>query len=134
MSQPLGILAPIGGGDPIPLTVNVLTIGRRPSCDICLNYPNVSGVHCELSFKGGVWSIRDMGSTNGTKVNGERVLQLPLPPGAELDISKHRYKIQYTLPAGVELEEASKEEENIFAQSLMEKAGLEKHKRPSGRR
>jgi pSer/pThr/pTyr-binding forkhead associated (FHA) protein len=131
MSQPLGILAPIGGGDPIPLTTTVLTIGRRPSCDICLNYPNVSGVHCELSFKGGVWTVRDMGSTNGTKVNGERVLQLALPPGAELDISKNRYKIQYTLPAGVDLEIAAEVEDDIFGKSLLEKAGLEKPKKSS---
>lgn len=135
MSQPYGILAPIGGGDPIPLTTNVLTIGRRSSCDICLNFPNVSGVHCELSFKGGVWTVRDMGSTNGTKVNGERVLQLALQPGAELDISKNKYKIQYTLPAGVDLEESSAEVENIFGKSLLEKAGLEKPKKsPSGKR
>lgn len=131
MNQTLGILAPIGGGDPIPLTTSVLTIGRRTSCDICLNFPNVSGVHCELSFKGGVWTVRDMGSTNGTKVNGERVLQLALAPGAELDISKNRYKIQYTLPAGVDIESAAEEPEDIFGQSLLEKAGLEKPKKSS---
>jgi adenylate cyclase len=131
MSKTLGVLAPIGGGDPIPLTSPVLTIGRRPSCDICLNFPNVSGVHCELSFKGGVWSVRDMGSTNGTKVNGERVLQLALPPGAELDISKNKYRIQYTLPAGVDLETPAEDTEDIFGQSLLEKAGLEKPKKSS---
>ncbi len=134
MSHPLGILAPIGGGDPIPLTSTVLTIGRRPSCDICLNYPNVSGVHCELSFKGGVWTVRDMGSTNGTKVNGERVLQLPLPPGAELDISKNRYRIQYSLPAGVDLEVAEGAEDDIFSKSLLEKAGLAKPKKSGSRK
>jgi pSer/pThr/pTyr-binding forkhead associated (FHA) protein len=134
MTQLLGTLVPIGGGDPIPLTTEVLSIGRRSSCDICLNFANVSGIHCELSFRGGVWTVRDMGSTNGTKVNGERVLQHALAPGAELDISKHRYKIQYTLPDGAEVEIPAEEEENIFGQSLMEKAGLEKPKKPRGKK
>jgi adenylate cyclase len=43
-----GELQPAGGGDPIPLIREVLTIGRRESCDICLRYPNISGIHAQL--------------------------------------------------------------------------------------
>jgi hypothetical protein len=53
--QHYGELVPIGGGDAIPLIAEVMTIGRRQSCDICLNFQNISGSHCELSHKEGVW-------------------------------------------------------------------------------
>ena len=81
MSQSVhGELVPVGGGDPIPLVRDVLTLGRRDSCDIPLHYPNVSSVHCCLTFMDGYWWIKDEGSTNGVKVNGIRVTRkLPHP-------------------------------------------------------
>lgn len=131
----LGELVPVGGGDAIPLLGDVLTLGRRESCDICLRFQNISGTHCELSLRSGVWYVRDLNSTNGVKVNGERTLARPLRPGDEIDISKHKYVIQYELKAGVKLDEVfAEQEENIFGQSLMEKAGLEKPKNPDAKR
>ena len=83
--ESVGELVPVGGGDPIPLRRGVMTIGRRESCDICLKFPNISGLHCELAYKdAGFWQVRDLGSTNGIKVNGERVLNRPLRPGDEI--------------------------------------------------
>ena len=38
----LGMLQPVGGGDPIPLTKPEMLIGRRPACDIRLDYENIS--------------------------------------------------------------------------------------------
>jgi len=122
----LGMLVPIGGGETIPLVAEVMTIGRRSSCDIRLDFHNVSGLHCELSYKNGVWSIRDMGSTNGIKVNGERTKSRMLRPGTEIGIAGHSYTIQYTPPEGTNLDEMADAEENVFGQSLMEKAGLAK--------
>ncbi len=129
--QVQGELIPVGGGDPVPLTRRVLTMGRRESCDICLKFPNISGLHCELSFKDGYWCIRDLGSTNGIKVNGTRVLNRPLRPGDEVAIANRRYTIQYNLVAGsFEILEAElSEQEDMKAQSLLEKAGLAKPKR-----
>ncbi len=132
-----GELVPVGGGDAIPLVSEVMTIGRRPSCDIRLNFQNISGTHCELALKNGVWHLRDLNSTNGVKVNGERTLRRPLRPGDEISIAGHKYVVQYRLIAGAKLEEVfSEEEDNPFGQSLMEKAGLEKPKaeRKSGRK
>lgn len=129
----LGELVPVGGGDAIPLVNDIMTIGRRESCDICLKFQNISGSHCELSLRGGVWHLRDLNSTNGVKVNGERTLRRPLRPGDEIDIAKHKYIIQYTIGAGVKLEDVfAEEEENVFGQSLMEKAGLQKPKNDGG--
>ncbi len=128
-----GELVPVGGGDAIPLVSDVMTIGRRESCDICLKFQNISGTHCELALKNGIWHLRDLNSTNGVKVNGERTLRRPLRPGDEIEIAKHKYIIQYQLSAGTKVEEMfSEEEDNVFGQSLMEKAGLQKPKHPPG--
>lgn len=134
-SQTIGELVPTGGGDNIPLAREVMTIGRRSSCDICLPFANVSGQHCELSYKNGFWYVRDLGSQNGTKVGGERILKRLLRPGDQLGISSHRFTIEYHLTneSRAALEELLSEEENIFGQSLMEKAGLEKPKAPPNR-
>ena len=130
MSEAHGELVPVGGGDAIPLVNEIMTIGRRESCDICLKFQNISSSHCELALKTGVWHLRDLGSTNGVKVNGERTLRRPLRPGDEISIANHKYTIQYQLPTDAALEDVFAEEEDIFSQSLMEKAGLEKPKKP----
>ena len=123
-----GELVPAGGGDAIPLVRAVMTVGRRESCDICMKFPNISGIHCELSFKDGYWFVRDLNSTNGVKVNGTRVTSKMVYPKDEIAIGKRSYVIHYELPAGKRaLEEI---EEDIMGQSLLERAGLERPKRP----
>jgi len=130
--EPNGELVPIGGGDTIPLIRDVLTIGRRESCDIPLRFPNVSGLHAELTFQDGCWYIRDLNSTNGIKVNGMRVQKRPLHPNDEITIAKKRYTIHYNAQVGRRaLEEI---EEDIMGQSLLEKAGLVRPKRPEEER
>ena len=115
-----GELNPLGGGDPIPLKKQKLLVGRRPTCDLCLPFPNVSSQHCELEMKNGYWHIQDLGSSNGLKVNGARVESKFLLPGDELTIAKHRFAIQYE-----PLSDAPPpEDDNPFSLSLMEKAGL----------
>src|SRR5438552_437883 len=86
-----GELVPVGGGDTIPLLRPVMVLGRRESCDVPLNFPNISGIHCELSFRDGYWSIKDLNSTNGVKVNGMRIQSRPLKPGDEIAIAKRRF-------------------------------------------
>lgn len=51
-----------------------LRIGRDPASGLRLNHETVSRIHAELSRQGGVWVLRDLGSTNGTTVNGRRVI------------------------------------------------------------
>jgi pSer/pThr/pTyr-binding forkhead associated (FHA) protein len=60
----------------------------------------VSGLHCELVFKGGYWTIRDLNSTNGVKVNGVSVSEAVLYPGDRICIAKRNYTIRYTPPGG----------------------------------
>jgi len=134
MGEQLGELVPVGGGDAIPLIQDVMTIGRRKSCDIQLDFANISGTHAELAYRNGVWHLRDMGSTNGVKVNGERTLRRPLRPGDEIAVANHKYTIQYQLSIGSSIEDVFNEEEDVFGQSLMEKAGLEKPKKQDPRK
>jgi pSer/pThr/pTyr-binding forkhead associated (FHA) protein len=126
-------LVPTGGGDAIPLEQAVITVGRRKSNDLCLDYPNVSGSHCEFYCEDGIWFVRDLGSSNGVKINGEKITsKKSLKPGDEVIIAKtHTFTIEYKLSAdaNAKLEEITEKEEDIFAVSLMEKAGLTKPKR-----
>jgi pSer/pThr/pTyr-binding forkhead associated (FHA) protein len=131
MNLPPAELVPVGGGDAIPLVRPRLTVGRRESCDICLRFPNISGQHCELELHEGVWFIRDLNSTNGTKVNGQPVTKRMLQPGDEVGIGPRRFTIRYQLPEGHQSFQNFLEEEDLSV-PLLEKAGLMK-KPGSGR-
>jgi hypothetical protein len=81
-----------------------------------------------LAFQDGVWKVRDLGSSNGTKYKGHRLTPntwQKLAPGDEFKIATTAYAIQYTCTNPAALEE---QEEDDFSQSLMEKAGLSKSK------
>ena len=124
--QMLGQLVPVGGGDPIPLLKPQLIVGRRPSCDIRLDFANVSSHHCRLEYINGYWRATDL-SRNGTKVNGERIDEKFLQSGDTLMFARHPFEIQYTPdPDGVPPEP---DEVDPFAMSLLEKAGLGGHPR-----
>ncbi len=120
----LGQLVPCGGGDPIPLLRKKLLIGRRSRCDITLGFPNVSSHHCELELVNGYWRVKDLGSTNGIKVNGERCDVHWLMPGDELRVAKHSFEVAYEPLGDAPPPESS--EIDVFAEGLMEKAGLER--------
>ncbi len=123
--EPNGELVPIGGGDTIPLTRPQLSLGRRRSCDIFLDFPNISSIHCELTYKDGYWYIIDKNSTNGTKVNNMRVATRKLLiPGDEIGIAKRRFTIKYTMPSDKRLEDMM--DDDILARPLLERAGLQK--------
>jgi len=125
-----GELVPVGGGDPIPLIRETLTMGRRESCDICLRFPNVSGLHCELSYRSGHWIIRDLNSKNGLKVNGIRVAKKVLHPEDILTIAKRNFVIKYTPVGQQSLDEILDDADDIMNVPLMEKAGLVRPPRP----
>jgi len=127
----LGILQPVGGGDPIPLSKPEMVVGRRPSCDIRLDYENISGKHCLLRLINGVWNVKDLGSTNGTTVNGARLTtEQSVMPDEELGIAGHLYMIDYD-PAGPEafLSAHKDLDEEVVQErakhSLMDLAGLD---------
>lgn len=123
-----GRLVPVSGGDPIPLLKKKIVIGRRSDCDICLPFANVSGQHCELRFIEGMWLIKDLDSSNGVKVNTEKVKKKRLMPGDQVTIARHHpYRIEYNVEGSgptVDRGEAGAGDSNVFAKSLLERAGL----------
>lgn len=123
----LGELQPIGGGDPIPLLKPTLLVGRRESCDIVLRFPNVSGSHCELSLNEGFWFVKDLGSSNGTKLNGTRVTESRIDPGDKLTIARHEFEVSYDpiVTGGAGGGRLSAPQRDIFSRSLLASAGLE---------
>ena len=61
-----------------------LLIGRHPGCDVVLDGLSVSRRHALLRFRDGSWILRDLESTNGTRVNGCDVVRCRLEPGDHL--------------------------------------------------
>jgi pSer/pThr/pTyr-binding forkhead associated (FHA) protein len=90
-----GTLMPVGGGDPIPLLKDRLTIGRREGCDIALKFANISGQHCRFTVEHGYWFARDLGSRNGTKVDGQPIVRKRLDPNCKISFAKHEYFVIY---------------------------------------
>jgi adenylate cyclase len=128
-----GELNPTGGGDPIPLSAPALVIGRRDGCDICLRFPEVSGRHCRLLCQDGFWYVEDLGSTNGTKLNGVPVERKRfVAPGDTLQVAKRRFTLNYAPPAGVPYPHEDADLDSVMGQSLLERAGLSRPKRPNG--
>jgi hypothetical protein len=70
-----------GAGKRIVLSGDVMTLGRSRECDAVVDDPNMSRRHAELRPHGDDWTIHDLGSTNGIKVNGRRVRAATLSHG-----------------------------------------------------
>jgi pSer/pThr/pTyr-binding forkhead associated (FHA) protein len=124
-------MKPVGGGDPVPLRKAELVVGRRPGCDIVLDFHNISGKHCVLKFYNQTWHVRDLGSTNGTSINGATIsTEHTVMPDDELGVAGHLYRIDYEpgAPEAV-LNHGEVMEEEVTdtrkRHSLMELAGLD---------
>lgn len=63
------------------LVEQVVTIGRGPDNTILIDDPSVSGKHAELRRAAQTYQLRDLGSTNGTRVNGTTTGEITLHPG-----------------------------------------------------
>jgi hypothetical protein len=69
-------------GKRLPVKVPIINIGRADFNDIVLADPSVSTSHAKLQRRDGLWMLSDVGSTNGTFVENERVSgEVPLSPG-----------------------------------------------------
>jgi hypothetical protein len=81
-------------GERFTLAEHVITIGRRPESNIVLADPNVSRSHAEIRPQGDGFVLVDLGSTNGSKVNGVRVDQRLLNDGDELTFGHTRMRFE----------------------------------------
>jgi hypothetical protein len=77
----------------------VTTIGRDVNNTIVVDDPFASGEHATLTFRGRSWYVEDVGSTNGTFVNGTPVERLsPFGFGDELQIGEVRFRLDRGRP------------------------------------
>ncbi|MGQ4712998.1 DUF1707 and FHA domain-containing protein [Streptomyces anulatus] len=75
-----------------------LLIGRDPANGLRLNHETVSRLHAELSAQNGRWVLRDLGSTNGTCVNGQRLVgSIPVRDGDQVSFGRMSFRL--TAPA-----------------------------------
>jgi pSer/pThr/pTyr-binding forkhead associated (FHA) protein len=72
------------------LDQDVTTVGRHPNADIFLDDVTVSRRHAEFLRAGSEFTVRDLASLNGTYFDGQRIEQVVLTDGAEVQIGKFR--------------------------------------------
>ncbi|WP_353235654.1 FHA domain-containing protein [Diaphorobacter ruginosibacter] len=77
----------------VPLTKERTTLGRRPYNDVVIDNLAVSGEHALIHMSGGDVEIEDLGSTNGTQVNGRAVKRQKLRSGDTVELG--RYKLRF---------------------------------------
>jgi FhaA, N-terminal domain/FHA domain len=73
-------------GSRVAIDDRPVVLGRMPDCDVVLADPNVSRRHAELRRVGDTVVVTDLGSTNGTRVNGEAVRERALASGDEITV------------------------------------------------
>ena len=89
------LLIPQDGGAAIPLAGSTIVIGRSSECDVRLTSSRISSRHCELRHEGNWWRVIDLGSKNGTRVNGVDVKDQMLWPGDVLTLAEfYRFRLE----------------------------------------
>jgi pSer/pThr/pTyr-binding forkhead associated (FHA) protein len=88
-------LIPADGGSPLELTKDLTLFGRDEDCDLRLNQKGVSKLHCVVVKTDGLLLVRDLGSTNGTRVNGQRIRRAALLPNDQLSIANIAFQVKF---------------------------------------
>src|SRR6516225_7071704 len=86
-------LVPENGDPPVPIVRDLTVVGRRIDCDVVIQHPGVSKRHCVLVKTDGLLVIRDLATTNGTKVKGQRVRWAALLPDDRISIGGYKVRI-----------------------------------------
>src|SRR4051812_18297262 len=112
-------LVAIDEGPDIPLDRTMVVVGRHPQCDARLDSLRVSRHHCCMTQDKDELVVRDLGSTNGIRINGQRVEMGRLRPGDELSIAHIRFRLDGGLAP-----------EMTVADPVAERSGLDGHHAP----
>jgi ABC transport system ATP-binding/permease protein len=102
-SRPKGFRLVVEAGPLVGLSFRLagpaVLVGRDPDADVSLSEPTASWRHARMSAHGAAWTITDLGSTNGTQVNGRRLepeRQTPIDPGAEIRFGEITLRFEET--------------------------------------
>jgi FHA domain/Domain of unknown function (DUF1707) len=78
----------------LPTADAVVMLGRGPDCDCVLAHPTVSRRHARIRRREDVWLLTDLGSTNGTRLNGWRLTEeVEVRPGDRVSFGSARYRL-----------------------------------------
>ena len=82
----------------LPVDRDWMVVGRGRTADVIIAEPTISRAHMAIGFDGESFFVEDLGSTNGTAVNGKRDARMKLCPGDEILLGK--LLLQVTIPKG----------------------------------
>jgi pSer/pThr/pTyr-binding forkhead associated (FHA) protein len=86
-------LVPENGDPPIPITKDLTVIGRREYCDVQIDHHSLSKRHCMVVKTDGLLIIRDLATTNGTKVKGQRIRWAALLPDDKITLGNYKLRV-----------------------------------------
>jgi len=86
-------LVPENGDPPIPITRDVVVVGRRGYCDVVIDHSSLSKRHCVLVKTDGLLVVRDLISTNGTKVKGQKIRWAALLPDDRITLGSYKLRV-----------------------------------------
>ena len=87
-------LVPIEGGRPVELGRDLTLVGRSEEADLKLDHKSVSKLHCVLVRSSEGLLVRDLGSTNGTRINGQRVRRGALIHDDVLNLAHYSFRVE----------------------------------------
>jgi pSer/pThr/pTyr-binding forkhead associated (FHA) protein len=115
-------LVSLDDGRIVDLQREMTIVGRKPECDFFIDHKTVSKAHCVLVRADGLVFLRDLGSTNGTRVNGVRVRRATLLPTDKLQIASFEYRLNW-LPDEPPHAKSSKGLEDSLQTGVVSKKG-----------
>jgi pSer/pThr/pTyr-binding forkhead associated (FHA) protein len=83
------------GGPSYDLVKDLTLLGRDEDCDVKLEQKSISKLHCVIAKTDGLLLVRDLGSTNGTRVNGQRVRRAALLPNDTLAVANMKFRVLF---------------------------------------
>ena len=88
-------LIPEDGGQPIDILKDMTLVGRKEDADVRLDHKSISKLHCVIVKTDGLLLLRDLGSTNGTRVNGQRVRRAALLPNDQIAFASFKFRVAF---------------------------------------
>ena len=87
------VLAGFYEGLVVPVDREWMVIGRGRSADVMIAEPTISRAHAAIGYDAAGFFMQDLGSTNGTRVNGDRQARVALSDGDELQLGKLQLRV-----------------------------------------
>lgn len=92
-----GLFLEVEGGEAVKTRYGIpetgAIVGRGAACDITVNDATVSTKHCQILLDGDSWVVKDLGSHNGTQVNGAKATVNPIRDGDVLTLGRYSFRV-----------------------------------------